>query len=97
MAGLDCAEVSRAAWPSLRDGMHGTVTVDDAEAHAAMRELAAAGLTIGESGAAPLAALRALVDRRALRGAPRAVGLGADSRVLLVATEGLTGDAREGS
>ena len=33
-----------AAWPSLRDGIAGTVTVSDAEAHAAMRELAAAGL-----------------------------------------------------
>jgi len=29
MAGLDCAEVSAAAWPSLRAGIHATVTVDD--------------------------------------------------------------------
>ena len=43
MAGLDCAEVSAAAWPSLRAGIHGTITVTDAEAHAAMRELAARG------------------------------------------------------
>ena len=97
MAGLDCAEVSGAAWPSLRDGMHGMVTVDDAEAHAAMRELAAAGLTIGESGAAPLAGLRALVEDARCSALREHVGLGGDSRVLLVATEGLTGDAREGS
>ncbi len=93
MAGLDCAEVSAAAWPELRDGLRGTVTVTDAEAHAAMRELAAAGLAIGDSGAAPLAALRALVtDPRAsvLRGV---LGLGAGSRVLLVATEGPTDPA----
>jgi diaminopropionate ammonia-lyase len=90
MAGLDCAEVSPAAWPSLRDGIHGTVTVDDAEVHAAMRELAAAGLTIGDCGAAPLAALRILATEpecAALRGA---VGLGPASRVLLVGTEGVT-------
>jgi diaminopropionate ammonia-lyase len=94
MAGLNCAEVSGAAWPSLRDGIHGTVTVDDDEARAAMAELARAGLAIGECGAAPLAALRALVcdqDCAALRAA---VGLTAASRVLLVATEGLTASAR---
>ncbi len=86
MAGLDCAEVSPAAWPSLRAGIHGVVTVDDAEARAAMDELAAAGLTIGESGAAPLAGLRALT-----RDPAAADLLRPSSRVLLVATEGRTG------
>jgi diaminopropionate ammonia-lyase len=80
MAGLDCAEVSPAAWPDLRDGVHATVTVSDAEAAAAMDELAAAGLSIGESGAAPLAGYRALLEDGAAPG----------GRVLLVATEGLT-------
>jgi diaminopropionate ammonia-lyase len=91
MAGLDCAEVSPAAWPTLRRGIAGTVTVTDDEAAAAMRELAAAGLAIGESGAAPLAGLRALeTDPRCaeLRGHVR---LGPETRVLLIATEGLTG------
>ena len=91
MAGLDCAEVSPAAWPDLRAGIAGTVTVSDDEAAAAMTQLAAAGLTIGESGAAPLAALRVLArdpDAAALR---EAVDLGEWSRVLLVATEGRTG------
>jgi diaminopropionate ammonia-lyase len=91
MAGLDCAEVSPAAWPDLRAGITGTVTVSDDEAAAAMTQLAAAGLSIGESGAAPLAALRVLArdpDAEALR---HAVDLGEWSRVLLVATEGRTG------
>jgi diaminopropionate ammonia-lyase len=90
MAGMDCAEVSEAAWPTLRTGIRGTLTVDDAEARSAMRELAVAGLAIGDCGAAPLAALRALVgdpDAAALRDAAR---LGPASRVLLVATEGAT-------
>jgi diaminopropionate ammonia-lyase len=82
MAGLDCAEVSPAAWPSLLAGIHGTVTVTDDEAHAAMRELAAAGLAIGESGAAPLAALHALAGT-----------LHRANRVLLIATEGPTDPA----
>ena len=76
MAGLDCAEVSLAAWPTLRAGIAATVTVTDEQSHAAMRELAEAGLRIGESGAAPLAALRsASIDAE---------------RPLLVATEGVT-------
>jgi diaminopropionate ammonia-lyase len=90
MAGLDCAEVSAAAWPVLRDGIHGTVTVDDVEVDAAVRELAEAGLVIGESGAAPLAGLRRLVTDRDCAALRDAVGLGADSRVLLIATEGAT-------
>jgi diaminopropionate ammonia-lyase len=90
MAGLDCAEVSGAAWPALWDGIHGTVTVEDAEADAAMRELAAAGLTIGESGAAPLAGLRALVEDPRGAALREHVGLSAESRVLLIATEGPT-------
>lgn len=76
MAGLDCAEVSLAAWPSLRAGLRGTITVSDGQARAAMADLAAAGLAIGESGAAPLAALPQL-DR-------------GDRTVALIATEGLT-------
>ncbi len=91
MAGMDCAEVSPAAWPSLRDGILGTVTVSDAESAAALRELAALGHGIGDCGAAPLAALRALMteaDGAALRAA---AGLDAPgARALLVATEGVT-------
>ena len=90
MAGLDCAEVSPAAWPSLRDGIHGTICVDDAGARAAMRELAAAGLAIGDCGAAPLAALRALATEPAAAALRDAVGLGPRSRVALIATEGPT-------
>jgi diaminopropionate ammonia-lyase len=93
MAGLDCAEVSAAAWPSLRDGIHGTITVDDDEARAAVRELADLGLAIGESGAAPLAALRACAADRECSALSESVGLGRGSRVLLVATEGPTDPA----
>jgi diaminopropionate ammonia-lyase len=93
MAGLDCAEVSPAAWPSLRDGIAGTVAVRDAEAHAAMRELAAAGLAIGDCGAATLAALRTLARDPAAAPLRAAIDLRPDTRVLLVATEGVTDPA----
>ncbi|MDP9386101.1 MAG: pyridoxal-phosphate dependent enzyme, partial [Actinomycetota bacterium] len=93
MAGMDCAQVSAAAWPTLQRGVDGTVTVDDDEVHAAMAELAGIGLAIGDCGAAPLAALRALaVDPRC--GALRtAIGFGPRARALLVATEGVTDPA----
>ena len=88
MAGLDCAEVSSAAWPVLREGITGTITVDDGEVAAAMRELAGAGLAIGHSGASSLAALHALAsDAADLRAA---IGFGPGSRFLLIATEGPT-------
>jgi diaminopropionate ammonia-lyase len=91
MAGLDCAEVSPAAWPSLRAGIHGTVTVTDEEVARAVAELASAGLDIGESGAAPLAALRRLTADASCRAL--GASLGPASRVLLIATEGPTGIA----
>jgi diaminopropionate ammonia-lyase len=87
MAGLDCAVVSVAAWDTLRAGITGTVTVSDEETREAMRELAARGLAIGDSGAAPSAALHALRADPACAGLREAVKL---DRVLLIATEGPT-------
>lgn len=93
LAGLDCATPSAAAWPAVRDGLAGTVTVPDPEVHAAMRELAGHGLVIGDCGAAPLAALRRLVTDPAGARLRAAVALGPAARVLLVATEGPTDPA----
>jgi diaminopropionate ammonia-lyase len=90
MAGLDCAAVSPAAWPSLRRGIAGTVSVSDEEAAAAMDELSAEGLAIGESGAAPLAGLRALQNDGECRGLREHVQVDRQTRVLLVASEGIT-------
>ena len=90
MAGLDCPEPSLLAWPSLRDGLFGTVAVTDDEVHAAMRELARDGLAIGPCGAASLAALRLLAagddECGELRDAVRLAG----STVVCLATEGVT-------
>ena len=55
-----------------------------------MRDLAARGLQIGDSGAAPLAALRTLMATTTRRSSAPRSRLGDDSRVLLIATEGLT-------
>ena len=75
MAGMDCAEVSIAAWPTLKHGIAGTVLVEDREIPAATETLAKAGMRVGECGAAPMAALGKL-------------DLDPDSHVVLVATEG---------
>jgi threonine dehydratase len=68
------------------------MTVTDAQAETAMRILAdgAAGdipIVSGESGAAGLAALQALVDNTEMR---QKLGLDAGSRVVLFNTEGAT-------
>ncbi len=91
MAGLDCAEVSPAAWPSLRYGVAGAVTVSDADARVAVAELEDAGLCIGECGAATLGALRRLMRDPECALLRQAVGAGPASTVLLIATEGHTG------
>jgi diaminopropionate ammonia-lyase len=91
MAGLDCADVSPAAWPSLHRGIAATITITDEEAVAAMREFSANGLAIGESGAAPLAGLRALQTDQDCRGLREHLATNRQTRVLLIATEGATG------
>jgi diaminopropionate ammonia-lyase len=90
MAGLDCAEVSPAAWPSLHRGIEGTVTISDNEAATAVRELSCNGLTIGESGAASLAGLRALQNDEDCRDLREHLATNGQTRVLLIASEGPT-------
>jgi diaminopropionate ammonia-lyase len=91
MAGLDCAEVSPAAWPSLHRGVAGAVTIDDAAARAAMSELDQAGLRIGECGAAPLAGLGRLMKDPECASLRSAVAADLTTTALLIATEGRTG------
>lgn len=78
MSGMDCASASAVAWPILRAGLTGAVSVADPPVHQAMRDLADMGFAVGDCGAAPLAALRELPRPRP------------GSRVLLLATEGIT-------
>lgn len=94
MAGLRCGEVSPLALAGLDGLVDACVAVDDAWCRLAMRRLACPegddpALAVGASGAAGLAALLALTD-----GAPPeirgALGLTADARVLVIATEGVT-------
>ena len=89
MAGLNCGTPSSAAWPDLQAGIDAYVAVDDEQARAAMRELAAAGIVAGESGAAGLAGLEELMAP-AHQAARATLGIGPHTRVLLLLTEGAT-------
>ncbi|MFT3813194.1 MAG: diaminopropionate ammonia-lyase [Acidovorax sp.] len=92
MAGLACGETSPLAWKFLETSVDHFITITDEQAVAAMRVLAAGGdkdipIIAGESGTAGLAALELL---RAEAGLAAQVGLDAQSRVLIISTEGAT-------
>jgi len=85
MAGLNCGLASMLALPAVAAGFDAFVAIDDDRCRDAIRSLAAAGLDLGETGAAALGGLMAL---RAEHGAELPVP--AEAAVLLLATEGVT-------
>ena len=93
MAGLNCGTPSRVAWPLLRAGVSAAVSIADDAACWAMRRLAGAGIEVGETGAAALGGLAALVASGD-EAAKRRAGLGPTANVLVLATEGPTDPAR---
>lgn len=89
---LSCGEASAPAFASLRRRGASVVTVAEDELAAAPQQLSAAGgPATTPSGAAGLAGLHHVLMRHVLGGAGGRLGLGADSRVLLLATEGVCG------
>src|SRR5215211_1466120 len=95
MAGLNCGRPSLVAWPTVSRGIDVLVAVDDEPAQEAMRLTAASGIVSGETGAAGLGGLLELLRRggenpEQEEKARRALGVGAESRVLLFNCEGAT-------
>jgi diaminopropionate ammonia-lyase len=90
MAGLNCGIPSPVAWPIIRDGMHLFIAVPDHYAEEAMRVYSRENIVSGESGASGLAGLLALMRDPLLLEARKKTGLGKNSRVLLINTEGDT-------
>ena len=93
MACLNCAEVSWPSWPNIRRGVDGLLALDDRYAADAVLALyrAAAGetaLEAGNSGAAATGGLMALMREDGLRAGREHLGLGPDSVVLCLCTEG---------
>jgi len=92
MAGLACGAASPLAWRFLAESVDHFMTVEDDEAIAAMRALAKGStrdipIVAGESGTAGLAALTLACGNANMAAQ---LGLAAQSRVLLVSTEGAT-------
>lgn len=84
MTGLNCGTVSDLAWPILRDGADGSVTVSERQAIRAVGELRSAGVDAGPCGASTLAAARVALDDPERRAD---LGIGADPVVVLINTE----------
>lgn len=87
MAGLNCGLPSQIAWPIVAAGTDSFVAIADDLAYQAMHLLADVGVEAGESGAAGLGGLLAIIQDSAARDA---AGLTPESRVLIVNTEGAT-------
>jgi diaminopropionate ammonia-lyase len=87
MAGLNCGTVSSIAWPCFASGLDAAVAVSDGAARRASADLAAAGISSGPSGASSLAGARAVLTGPGSGGRRAAVGVGADSMIVLLSTE----------
>ena len=92
MAGLACGETSPLAWRFLQPCVDVFMTIEDEQAIEAMRTLSQGSerdtpIVVGESGVAGLAALEWL---RSDPQRSEQVGLTAESRVLIISTEGAT-------
>lgn len=87
MAGLNCGMPSLLAWPVVRDTVDLFLAVEDERAIEAVMASHRHGVVAGESGAAALAGLLALSGDETLNPARRHLGLGAESRVLVINTE----------
>lgn len=83
MTGMDCGTVSTTAWPLLRCGVSGSITVSDYESHHSVQRLKEEGILAGPCGAGPLAALQRLSEEDKL-----SLGMSSDSTVVLLCTEG---------
>lgn len=90
MVGLNCGTPSVVVWPTVSAGVDWFTSVEDDWARRAMVDLAGAGVVAGETGAAALGGLTALLD--APEGAEfREAGvIGPGSTVLAIVTEGAT-------
>ena len=95
MAGLNCALPSTTALEVLRGSVDAFIAIPDVWAERAMQRLATPGpddatVIAGESGAASVAGLMALMQDPAYGAVRRHIGLDSKSRVLVWSTEGAT-------
>ncbi len=95
MAGLNCATPSITAWPIIKGSFDLFLSIPDDRAREAMRlyyhtEGNDPRIISGESGAAGLAALLALIQDDGFDGAREILEIGSETNVLVLNTEGAT-------
>jgi diaminopropionate ammonia-lyase len=95
MAGLNCGIPSLSAWQILKTGANAVIAIEDHYAKQAMKTFYAPGgndplIVSGESGAAGLGALLALLHEQAYEPLKKHLNITQASRVLLFNTEGAT-------
>jgi diaminopropionate ammonia-lyase len=90
MAGLNCGTPSAIAFPVVVAGIDLFVAIEDAPVRQAMRDLAAASIVSGETGAAALAGISELLSSSDASRLRDYLGLGQASTVLVLSTEGAT-------
>jgi diaminopropionate ammonia-lyase len=92
MAGLSCGETSHLAWSIISEGVKHFITIDDSDIGDLMRGLNTQryvddSIIAGESAVGGLSALIGVMKSEELRDS---IGLNAESRVLILGTEGAT-------
>ncbi len=88
MAGLNCGTPSSLAWPYVQHGLDAAVAVTEQADVQAAYDLAELGVTAGPCGAASLASARRALTGAGSQERRKHLGIGPNSVVLLVVTEG---------
>jgi diaminopropionate ammonia-lyase len=90
MAGLNCETPSLIAWPIVSKGVDHFISIEDEWASQGMRKFAALGLVSGETGAAGIGGVLALLYDPSLSVARASLGIDNSTRILVICTEGAT-------
>ncbi|HEY6285265.1 MAG TPA: diaminopropionate ammonia-lyase [Ktedonobacteraceae bacterium] len=90
MAGLNCDTPSLIAWPIVSKGVDLFISIEDEWARQGMRKFATLGLVSGETGAAGIGGVLALLNDPSLSAARASLGIDNSTRILVICTEGAT-------
>jgi diaminopropionate ammonia-lyase len=90
MAGLNCDTPSLIAWPIVSKGVDHFISIDDEWACKGMRKFAKLGLVSGETGAAGIGGVLALLHDSSLSQTCASLSIDTSTRVLVICTEGAT-------
>ena len=90
MAGLKCGTPSPVAWPLVSTGIDAYVAIDDEFARQGMRMLATVDITAGETGAAGLGGLLALLTGPGSAAPRTTMRVRPETSILVIVTEGAT-------